>query len=279
MSTVLEKIKQRQREWAEANGIRYDERGYVYDLDDNLFQPLSPQSLNEFGTGAGSELDTKMKALHSSSALAANFFEYWRFRDSGIVAEAMGFPSADYSLNFEKVHEKPEGLGGIPPHLDLELNAKRAMPIAIEAKFTEPYSGKPTRLKKAYIADDVIDKIWGGLEKCRELAERFTEEVPFQYLDAPQLLKHIVGLCNSYGEGNFVLVYLWYDTYTGESEKHVAEIEDFANGISGEVEFKQVTYQEVFERIRNEEDGETGYSTYMLERYFPNADFSRRYKR
>lgn len=268
INTILEKIKRQQRDWAEANGISCDKNGYVFDLNDNLFQPLSPQSLDEFGAGVGSELDTKMKALHSSSALAANFFEYWRFRDLGIVAEAMGFPSADYSLNFEKVHEKPEGLGGIPPHLDLELNAEGVMPIAVEAKFTEPYSGKSPLLKKAYIAERVIDKIWGRLEKCRELAEHFTEEVPFQYLDAPQLLKHIVGLRNSYGEGNFVLAYLWYDTYTGESEKHVAEIDDFANAICSDVEFKQVTYQEVFDRIGNKEDGEKSYLTYMLSRYF-----------
>ena len=77
MATEQDIIKDVQRAWAESNGKHFDARGYVYDVQDNFRKALSTRARDAFGDGAGSELKGKMKALHSSSALAANFFDYW----------------------------------------------------------------------------------------------------------------------------------------------------------------------------------------------------------
>ena len=56
---------------------------YTHDLDQNLFQPLLPEVRESFIAGDGAELGTtkfpgKMQAVHSSSALAINVFQYWK---------------------------------------------------------------------------------------------------------------------------------------------------------------------------------------------------------
>jgi hypothetical protein len=271
MGETLNRIKQQQREWAENGGIRIDEKGYTYDLDDNLFLTLSPESRREFGAGAGSELDTKMKALHSSSALVANFFEHWRFGDKSVVVDALGLAPGDYRFTFEKTHRKPTGLGGIPPHLDVELFVGSLLPVAIESKFCEPYYAGAKTLKKAYIAEDVADNIWGGLSKCRELAEHLTEESPYLHLDAAQLLKHTVGLRNDYGENGFALLYLWYEVPGKDAEKHREEMKDFWERVTPELDFRAMTYQELFLKVIAETKGNEEYIAYMRDRYFPES--------
>ncbi len=112
-------IKKQQRTRAEAQGIKVDEDGYTRCLNDNLFVPLSHKSGAEFGSGSGDELGSentrgKMQALHSSSALVVNVFEYWRSRNVGFIAQACGAFKYATSLHFERTF--PTGLGGIPPH-------------------------------------------------------------------------------------------------------------------------------------------------------------------
>ena len=68
-------IQEEQKSWAMANGIPFDSRGYIPDVDLNLRTPLSAAAREAFEKGAGPELSGRMRALHSSSALAANFFD------------------------------------------------------------------------------------------------------------------------------------------------------------------------------------------------------------
>ena len=69
--------------WARSEGLAPDSRGYLASYEENLFQPLSPTAKTAFELGCGSELKdrtgspAKMRALHSSSALAANAFDFW----------------------------------------------------------------------------------------------------------------------------------------------------------------------------------------------------------
>ena len=52
--------------------------------------------------GAGSELSGHMLALHSSSALALDFFDYWTDRDKTPILSALGIDSqGGHSLDFE----------------------------------------------------------------------------------------------------------------------------------------------------------------------------------
>ena len=172
-------------------------------------------------------------------------------------------------LPSRKLARNRKAWGGIDPHLDIELYEAGALPIAIESKFCEPYYAGTKTLKKAYIAEDVADNICGGLSKCRELAERLTDENPFRYLDAAQLLKHVVGLRNEYGESNFVLMYLWYEVPGEEAERHREEMKDFWELVTPEVDFRALTYQELFKRVVDKAENDDEYIAYMRERYFP----------
>jgi hypothetical protein len=88
---------------------------YLDAIEANLLQPLSVAAHRGFGNGSGSELaDTparpaKMKALHSSAALAVNVFDYWTTRDSAPLTAAMGIASRIREMAFER--QFPTGLG------------------------------------------------------------------------------------------------------------------------------------------------------------------------
>ena len=88
-------IRSRLVKWAAGVTIDIDEQGYVRALVDNFFEPLSTCTASEIAQGDGAELGRdgqrgKIQALHSSSALACNVFDYWRGRDSTILAKALG---------------------------------------------------------------------------------------------------------------------------------------------------------------------------------------------
>jgi hypothetical protein len=110
--------------WARRRGIRLGsqfrnasdrtkrDRGrklFVYDLADNLFEPLTEKARQAFENGDGGELhadkpgEGNMYALHSSSAAACNLFHYWHRRNERApLAAALGLPPARASrLCFE----------------------------------------------------------------------------------------------------------------------------------------------------------------------------------
>ena len=88
-----EEVKKAQQDWARSMGISFDPRGYVLNVEANLQQPLSTQARQSFERGAGSELSGHMRALHSSSALAVNFFDYWMDRERAPLLWALGIDS------------------------------------------------------------------------------------------------------------------------------------------------------------------------------------------
>lgn len=83
-------ILAKQTEWAKNQGldligskINRGRPTYTINLDYNLFQPLLPNFRTSFAAGDGNELGSsglpgKMQAIHSSSALGVNVFQYWK---------------------------------------------------------------------------------------------------------------------------------------------------------------------------------------------------------
>jgi hypothetical protein len=265
MKKVRESILDAQKSWATGHGIEFNKKGYVQTLQDNLYQPLKDDALDEFVRGRGSELEKKMLALHSSSALVVNFFHYWRYFDISTLSEKMGLPTQYTQLQFEKTYPKPEGIPGIRPHIDIELSGE-SRPVAIESKFTEPYSRSRTVLKKIYTENI---NIWGNLSNCKLLANQLvTGNIVFEYLDVPQLLKHILGLKTAYGEEGFLLIYLWYEYPSINSDRHNQEIQTFITCIGNEIDFRAMTYQELFKSISSIPGINKDYLSYMQERYF-----------
>lgn len=273
-TTTYQTIISYQKVWATSRHITFQEtgkrEGYVESLADNLFYDnLSIKTLEEYLSGQGNEFQSHMKALHSSSALCVNVFEYWRqARRIGEIAKVCGAPADMDEMEFEKKHKIPN-LG--TSHIDVEFSDGNSRAFAIEAKFTEPYvittQRNNTHLDK-YLKQD---EIWTGLIECKKLAKEVLEEesnkTSWAHLDVPQLLKHILGLSCCYGTKRFILSYLWYDCGTQESRDHSHEIDEFGERIKGEIYFTSNTYQNLFDKIVKIHRLDKEYLSYLGERY------------
>ena len=265
-------IEQAQKDWAKSNCLLFDDtKGYVYEVEANFWKPLSVPARNSFGKGAGSELKGKMKALHSSSALAANFFDYWTDRDKAPLLWALGIDAdSAKSLDFEAKFHIWDHI--TPPHLDVAITLDSGFVVAIESKFTEHLErstkGKP-EFKPRYFPSSCGLWTQKGLPECQRLAEELREDPrEFKYLDTGQLLKHALGLATQCGD-DFSLYYLYYDCLGDRSEAHKLEIARFADRVGEEIRFKSLTYQDVYMRIRASEQAEPEYLNYLGARYFP----------
>ena len=264
-----------QLKWATQMGISC-EGSYTKSVEDNIFNhELHPYTKREYEKGKGRELEGKrahMKALYSSSALVVNVFDYWRrqnrIQDIGRYCGAEGVISG---MEFEKTHPI-KGMDRTPPHLDVEFTGP--IPLAIESKFTETYHRKTRRDNKNTHLDLYLEHrdIWNGISKVRALAESIVRQsgarTDFEYLDVPQLIKHILGLRGSYG-GSFCLLYLWYKVNSPEANRHEEELARFSTSVKDEINFRTITYQELFNRIRHLADVDSTYIEYLEQRYFP----------
>ena len=274
MMNEQQRVRHLQRSWAEAKGLRFDSEGYLPDVESNLRRPLSPTASADFSKGAGSEPARKMRALHSSSALLANFFDFWTGRDRSTLLAAMGIAGETVdSLRFER--RFPTGLRGTPPHLDVTLELTSGSVVAVESKFTEhlSLSGRGTSdFAAAYFPQG--RKIWAsaGLPNCQKVAEAVQDhQTTYHALDVRQLLKHALGLATAQGD-RFSLYYMYYDCQGDKADQHRQELQSFSELIREEVRFSALTYQEAYNRLL--EAGKTGadyvnYMEYLGDRYFP----------
>ena len=143
-----EYILRKQVEWAHNRcitllGSRAD-RGrpvYVPELSMNLFEPLLPDVLESLRGGDGNEIGSskapgKMQAVHSSSALGVNVFQYWkRVSDVPAITAACGLckpgsnvysapnrsaipRDADHLIHAMPISENAPWRSAIPAHAD-----------------------------------------------------------------------------------------------------------------------------------------------------------------
>ena len=266
MATEQDIIKDVQKDWAKSKGISFDPKRRVYDVKDNFWKrTLSDRAQDAFGRGAGSELKGKMRSLHSSSALAANFFDHWTDRDKVPLLRAMSI-DADSAKPLDFEAKFPTGLGGTPPHLDVAITLDSGFVIAIECKFTEPFQ-RSSKGKGEFVSSYFPSSggLWTqiGLPKCQRLAEELCENPRgFEYLDPGQLLKHALGLATQCGD-KFSLYYLYYDGTGNRSEAHKQEITCFRDWVGDEIRFKALTYQEVFRRFKESGEVDSEYHEYL----------------
>ncbi len=118
--------------------------------------------------------------------------------------------------------------------------------------------------------------LWAQLPGCERLVRHIHSEemgrTSFAYLDAPQLLKHILGLTTKFGPRGFELVYLWYELPSSEADKHRQEIKEFKRQVRNDVYFRDMTYQELFSILNTRLCADELYMSYLSERYFPNQE-------
>lgn len=317
----------KQQNWAKRKGFDLvpgtigsdGEKNYVSDLAQNLFEPLSEDSLACYGQGDGNETQdggkrrAKMKALHSSSAIVVNLFQYWQKKeDLYPLLRACKLPVTSYvGKEYKNIGSKTDctvvetskrlSFNGIKFEEKFEISPDKVLfphtpnidvviygdyDFAIESKFTEPYSSKHDGLKTKYVEDA---SLWESLPNLYELAKEISPyNNKFRYLDAAQLLKHILGLKKKYGKSystlqtsnghalkvatkpyEFYLVYLWYDVLGEDGFKHREEIEQFAKIAEADgIRFKHITYQEVIANLSKDfYEGNEAYCDYLTERY------------
>ena len=268
-------VRRDQERWATAQGHTVDERGYLKTVERNLWQPLSAKARAAFEAGDGGELTdsrsrpAKLRALHSSSALAVNVFDFWTNHDPTPLAEALQLDHPVVDVSFEC--KLSTGLPGNPPNLDVVLTCAHKTVVAIESKFTEWMSAKPPRhaaFKPKYFPADAPLWLGRGLPKAQQLAEDLQHERRhFTYLDARQLLKHTLGLKSQNFAGSSLL-YLYFDAAGPEAEEHRREIARFQQQLDAAIGFRAMNYQNLVTRLATvRTDGMAPYLEYLTSRY------------
>jgi len=281
-------IQTKQQIWADNQGIELigskgdrGKRMYTNTLNENLFLPMNSTVKQAFDEGDGKEINqedgfpAKMQALHSSSALAVNVFQYWMDKDISTIAFACGLCNLNNphpeSILFEKKF-RIKGIRGNPPNLDVVIENSGESYIkayGIECKFTEAYSGRGSHgLNKKYLERP---DLWETIPNLHEFARSISpnDEV-FNHLHPAQLIRHILGLRGFYGKQNYRLLYLWYDTLGEEGYKHKEELDIFTRICKADgVKFHSMTYQELISRLRiNYLEEHSEYIKYLSNRYF-----------
>lgn len=283
---TYDKIIDKQIEWAKNREIdligsdgKKGKQCYTKELNQNLFQELSGDSQKEIDKGDGGELNSekdkpaKMQALHSSSATGVNIFEYWKGNDElSPILDACQLTRStgkiEGKIEFESQYPINENFNK-PPNIDVAIKPKSHTHKAytIECKFSEPYSSyEHSGLKKKYFDNP---EIWEGLSKTKALGKQISpNDSKFTYLHAAQLIKHILGLNQNYGNGNYRLLYLWYDAYGKDGYYHQKEIEDFKEIVTHDgIKFSSITYQELILKLANHRKNHPKYISYITDRY------------
>lgn len=264
-----------QRAWAERSGLQADARGYLPSVQSNLRQGLTPEARAAFEAGDGAEMDdgegrpAKMRSLISSSALAANVFDYWSGRDLAPLLQALGVDGRAADLHFER--KLPTGARGKAPNLDIVLTLDDGRLVGIESKFTEwmtPKTGMPASLAP-YFRDDESPWARAGLPAADRLARAVHDgHSQFQHLDVPQLLKHALGLGRASPPG-WTLRYLYFDGVGPTAAEHAREIDCFASAVGAELGFAAMSYQSFAVALAGAGWPAPEYTTYLRDRYFP----------
>jgi hypothetical protein len=276
----LDMIALAQSRWAQDLSIPLERYGYVGRLADNLFLGnLNLETRAEFESADGGELNdegrrpAKMRALISSSALAVNFFDAWRHAPKERLATALDLGEPIAGLRFEYICTdypiRPRS-----PNLDVVFTTMSGRRIAIESKFGETYRnpGRRAPLAEKYFTPG--PGVWSAAHLPRAQALANDESARWNYLDAPQLLKHLLGLRTDTSPGEVDLLYLWYDTGLDDASAHSEEIGQFADAVKEDnprdaVQFRSMTYQELFAAlVVSEAELPSEWATYMKRRYF-----------
>lgn len=267
---ALATIKASQLRWARDAGVACDFRGYCTSVEENV-RWMTDDMRQAFSAADGNELSgprAKMSALHSSSALGANFFGYWSTRDKGTLAINLGIHGPIDEIAFER--KFATGVGPRSPNLDIVLSTRHGI-VGIESKFSETFS--------ASSKGEISDRYFAGRERWTErglpgaqrVAERVKQGLKFRFLDAPQLLKHMLGLggCGT----RWALFLVWYAPTSEAEMAMTAESEEFRELLGEDRDrFRALTYQTLWRSIIERlPSGHGEYRTYMTSRYFPSV--------
>ncbi len=283
-----EYILTKQINWAKRNNIKLigskitkGKLAYTENLEQNLFEPLLPETRNEIEKGDGGELKSnethaaKICAVHSSSAIGVNVLQYWKNKHIPDLAYALGLCSKQNKSASEIHFEQKLKISkkfSIAPNIDaliLNNSTNKIRAFGIECKFSEAYSSRNhSGLKERYLTD--IEEQWKDIPNLFNFAKTISpEDKSFIHLHPAQLIKHILGLKKKYGKTGFRLLYLWYDVLGKEGYRHKDEIEKFKQiAKQDHINFHAISYQELIVKLqKNHYTGNEEYVDYLTNRY------------
>lgn len=282
-----EYILSKQTAWATNSGItlvgskgKLGRPAYTCNLNQNLFQQLLPDVEKSFTAGDGGELGStkfpgKIQAIHSSSALGVNVFQYWKSIDAvPVIAAQCGLcrvgSQVSSGIYFEEKYPISDTFG-FHPNIDVVIHNAPSAKIkrfAVECKFSEAYGAyKHGGLKAKYLG---LDDLWAGIPNLLSFAKRISpDDHEFAHLHPAQLVKHILGLKRQFGRAGFRLLYLWYDVLGDQGKRHRDEVLKFTEVTKSDgIKFHSLTYQELIvtlaRKLRTEHPD---YIRYLTERY------------
>lgn len=282
-----EYILSKQTAWAINSGINLTgskgKRGrlaYTCELNQNLFQPLLADVQKSFTAGDGGELGAaefpgKMQAVHSSSALGVNVFQYWKSINAApVIAAQCGLcrvgSQVSRNLYFEEKYPINDKFG-YHPNIDVVIHNAPSAKIkrfAIECKFSEAYGVyKHGGLKAKYLC---LDDTWADIPNLLRFAGSISpDDHEFLHLHPAQLVKHILGLKRQFGKAGFRLLYLWYDVFGDQGKQHRDEVLKFTEVTKSDgIKFHSLTYQELIVKLANKLRTEhPDYIRYLTQRY------------
>ena len=227
--------------------------GYTRLPEDNLVPGVTRGDFwDDLMEGDGKELldsiraPAKFCAAYSSSALVVNTFGPFRRSPSHLAL-------ADYSDFRESQFERkcPTGLRGRKPNLDFLAAGPKTI-VAVESKFLETLRpAKAAEFKKSYkpLIETQAELAWQDIYKA--LLDHPTK---FIHLDAAQLVKHYLGIRNTFRDRRVgkVLVYLfWEPTNAGdlpEFLEHRKEVALFSRAVEeSEMRFVALSYSQLWQ--------------------------------
>ena len=253
---------------------------YTQNLKENLFEPLLDEVYTNINNGGGGELKenefdlSKMQAVHSSSALGVNIFQYWQsINKASEIAAACGFCREGNKISEKIVFEDkyPIGTKLGTPNIDVVIHnsdSANYKVFAIECKFSEAYGSRGhSGIDPKYLNQN---DLWVDMPGLRSLAESIEKnDTIFEHLHPAQLIKHILGLNTNVGKDKFRLLYLWYDCPGEEGTLHRQEIQKFAAYTKmDKIKFHSMSYQELIIKLAKDyRESNKDYISYITNRY------------
>lgn len=255
-TTLLERaeyaVAQRLRSLKGNEIFRSERPGYTRSPEENLIPVVTRKDFwEDLQGGDGSELSDSAKApakfcaAYSSSALVVNTFGPFRHSPGHLVlAGCRDFVKA----LFER--KCPTGLKGIPPNLDFFAAGPKIL-VAVESKFLETLRPKKALFKDSYnyLIQTQAEPAWQGMYKA--LLEDPTK---FHHLDVAQLVKHYLGIQNTFRDCRVakVLLYLYWEPENADSipefENHRHEVALFSEEVEGsEIRFVALAYPQLWQ--------------------------------
>ena len=172
---------------------------YFRELNDNLFRPMSAEVEKAYRSGDGNELEEKMRALRSSSAMTYNLLGNGPVE---VKADSFLFIPGEYQVSYEKqlatIKRNPH-----KANLDAYLAGEKQL-VFCEMKMTEWLFNRPGVLRESYFRKELYyhPEIFDAAMEClnRILLPNPTDHRTYyssltQY-DALQMFKHTLAVYN-----------------------------------------------------------------------------------